>query len=137
MTCASPAMDRPARERRKTSPWPYSKMSASRPEAKSGPGASFTGFTVSAGSPVSSCRTAGERPARGIPAPFDGTEYRRAGQELMDSLDGEPFAVGWESGDMGTVVMLGILLGLIVLIFGLVLRYDPEARHVQSQERHR
>jgi hypothetical protein len=29
---------------------------------------------------------------------------------------------------MGQVVMLGTLLGLIVLIFALVLRFDPEAR---------
>jgi hypothetical protein len=28
---------------------------------------------------------------------------------------------------MGAVIMLGTLFGLIVLIFGLVLRYDPEA----------
>lgn len=29
---------------------------------------------------------------------------------------------------MGALVMLGTLFGLIALIFGLVLRYDPEAR---------
>jgi hypothetical protein len=29
--------------------------------------------------------------------------------------------------------MLGTLFGLIVLIFGLVLRYDPEARRAPSQ----
>ncbi len=29
---------------------------------------------------------------------------------------------------MGQLIMLGTLLGLIVLIFGLVLRFDPEAR---------
>jgi hypothetical protein len=29
---------------------------------------------------------------------------------------------------VGALIMLGTLLGLIVLIFGLVLRYDPEAR---------
>ena len=29
---------------------------------------------------------------------------------------------------IGAVIMLGTLLGLIVLIFGLVLRFDPEAR---------
>ena len=29
---------------------------------------------------------------------------------------------------MGQVIMLGTLLGLIVVIFGLVLRFDPEAR---------
>ena len=35
---------------------------------------------------------------------------------------------------MGAAVMLGTLFGLIVLIFGLVLRYDPEARR-RSNER--
>jgi hypothetical protein len=29
---------------------------------------------------------------------------------------------------VGAVIMLGTLFGLIVLIFALVLRYDPEAR---------
>jgi hypothetical protein len=29
---------------------------------------------------------------------------------------------------VGALIMLGTLFGLIVLIFGLVLRYDPEAR---------
>jgi hypothetical protein len=29
---------------------------------------------------------------------------------------------------MGAVVMLGTLFGLIVLVYALVLRYDPEAR---------
>lgn len=29
---------------------------------------------------------------------------------------------------MGAVIMLGTLFGLIVLIFGLVLRFDPESR---------
>ncbi len=38
---------------------------------------------------------------------------------------------------MGAVIMLGTLFGLIVLIFGLVLRYDPEARRSPSQERDR
>ncbi len=38
---------------------------------------------------------------------------------------------------MGAVVMLCTLFGLIVLIFGLVLRYDPEARRPPSQERDR
>ena len=30
--------------------------------------------------------------------------------------------------NLGAVIMLGTLFGLIVLIFGLVLRFDPEAR---------
>jgi hypothetical protein len=29
---------------------------------------------------------------------------------------------------VGAVIMLGTLFGLIALIFGLVLRFDPEAR---------
>ena len=35
---------------------------------------------------------------------------------------------------MGAVIMLGTLFGLIVLIFGLVLRYDPEARRPSKRE---
>ena len=35
---------------------------------------------------------------------------------------------------MGAVIMLGTLFGLIILIFGLVLRFDPEARRTPSQE---
>jgi hypothetical protein len=38
---------------------------------------------------------------------------------------------------MGAVVMLGTLFGLIVLIFALVLRYDPEARRVTIRGRDR
>ena len=30
---------------------------------------------------------------------------------------------------MGAVIMLGTLIGLIVLIFGLVIYFDPEARN--------
>jgi hypothetical protein len=33
-----------------------------------------------------------------------------------------------EGVPVGALIMLGTLLGLIVLIFALVLRYDPEAR---------
>jgi len=29
---------------------------------------------------------------------------------------------------LGALIMLGTLVGLIVLVFALVLRYDPEAR---------
>jgi hypothetical protein len=36
--------------------------------------------------------------------------------------------------EMGAVIMLGTLFGLIVLIFGLVLRYDPEARPSQGRD---
>ena len=35
---------------------------------------------------------------------------------------------------MGQVIMLGTLFGLIVLIFGLVLRFDPEARRAPDRE---
>ena len=37
--------------------------------------------------------------------------------------------------DMGAVIMLGTLFGLIVLIFGVVRHFDPEARPAPSQER--
>jgi hypothetical protein len=30
--------------------------------------------------------------------------------------------------DVGALIMLSVLFGLLVLIFGLVLRFDPEAR---------
>lgn len=36
---------------------------------------------------------------------------------------------------MGAVIMLGTLFGLIVLIFGLVLRFDPQARRAQGHDR--
>jgi hypothetical protein len=36
---------------------------------------------------------------------------------------------GSEGAEMGAVIMLGTLFGLVVLIFALVLRFDPEARH--------
>jgi hypothetical protein len=35
---------------------------------------------------------------------------------------------------MGAVIMLGTLFGLIMLIFGVVLRFDPEARHRQGRD---
>jgi hypothetical protein len=35
--------------------------------------------------------------------------------------------------DVGAVIMLGTLFGLIILIFGLVVYFDPEAR--ASKER--
>lgn len=39
------------------------------------------------------------------------------------------------TADVGAVIMLGTLFGLIALVFGLVLRYDPEARRAPKQER--
>jgi hypothetical protein len=35
---------------------------------------------------------------------------------------------------MGVVIMLGTLVGLIVLVVGLVLRFDPEARGSSARE---
>jgi hypothetical protein len=35
---------------------------------------------------------------------------------------------------MGQAIMLGTLFGLIALVYGLVLRFDPEARRAQDQE---
>jgi hypothetical protein len=35
---------------------------------------------------------------------------------------------------MGQVIMLGTLFGLVVLVVGLVLRYDPEARRPPARE---
>jgi hypothetical protein len=35
---------------------------------------------------------------------------------------------------MGAVIMVGTLLGLIALIVGLVLRFDPEARRRRGEE---
>ena len=36
---------------------------------------------------------------------------------------------------MGAIIMLGTLFGLIVVIVGLVLHFDPEARGVDTEER--
>lgn len=38
-------------------------------------------------------------------------------------------------GPVGAVIMLGTLFGLIVVIFALVLRYDPEARRSKGRDR--
>jgi hypothetical protein len=38
---------------------------------------------------------------------------------------------------VGQLIMLGTLVGLIVLIFGLVIYFDPEARGPSSDERDR
>jgi hypothetical protein len=38
---------------------------------------------------------------------------------------------------MGQLIMLGTLFGLIALVFGLVLYFDPEARGPSSEEPHR
>jgi hypothetical protein len=35
---------------------------------------------------------------------------------------------------VGAIIMLGTLFGLIALIFGLVLRFDPEARRPAARE---
>jgi hypothetical protein len=36
---------------------------------------------------------------------------------------------------VGAAIMLGTLFGLIALIFGLVLRFDPEARGASKRKR--
>ena len=36
---------------------------------------------------------------------------------------------------LGALIMLGTLFGLILLIFGLVLRFDPEARRPSNGKR--
>jgi hypothetical protein len=36
--------------------------------------------------------------------------------------------------DMGQVIMLGTLFGLLALIYGLVLRFDPEARRAEDPD---
>lgn len=36
---------------------------------------------------------------------------------------------------MGQLIMLGTLFGLIVMIVGLVLRFDPEARRSPREDR--
>ena len=42
---------------------------------------------------------------------------------------------GVEGGrDVGALIMLGTLFGLIALIYGVVLRYDPEARRPPKGE---
>ena len=35
---------------------------------------------------------------------------------------------------MGQIIMLGTLFGLIALTYGLVLRFDPEARRAPDRE---
>jgi hypothetical protein len=35
---------------------------------------------------------------------------------------------------VGALIMLGTLIGLIALVFGVVLRYDPEARRPSTGE---
>jgi hypothetical protein len=36
--------------------------------------------------------------------------------------------------NLGALIMLGTLFGLILLIFGLVLRFDPEARRSSNDK---
>jgi hypothetical protein len=35
--------------------------------------------------------------------------------------------------DVGALIMLGMLFGLLAVIFGLVLRFDPEARRSSTR----
>ncbi|BBZ11333.1 hypothetical protein [Mycobacterium branderi] len=50
------------------------------------------------------------------------------------------FQAGWSLEGawlVGAVIMLGTLFGLIALIFGAVIYFDPEARRAVDQERDR
>ena len=38
---------------------------------------------------------------------------------------------------MGSLIMLGTLAGLVVVVFALVLRFDPEARRAPTDRRRR
>jgi hypothetical protein len=38
---------------------------------------------------------------------------------------------------MGQLIMLGWLAGVVLVIFGLVLRFDPEARRARARRPHR
>jgi hypothetical protein len=40
-----------------------------------------------------------------------------------------------KGANVGAVIMLGTLLGLIVLIFGVVVYFDPEARDPEARDR--
>jgi hypothetical protein len=62
------------------------------------------------------------------------------GASLASSLDarGDPIKIVstilTKGSDVGAVIMLGTLLGLIVLVVVLVLRFDPEARGPSEAE---
>ncbi len=44
----------------------------------------------------------------------------------------------WRKGpDVGQLIMLGTLFGLIVIIFGAVMYFDPESRGRAGEERDR
>jgi hypothetical protein len=46
--------------------------------------------------------------------------------------------VDWRKGPaVGQLIMLGTLFGLIVVIFGAVIHFDPEARGRADEERNR
>lgn len=52
----------------------------------------------------------------------------------MSTINGVVVLV-WRKGvGVGAVIMLGTLLGLIIVIFGLVCYFDPEARRRSGQE---
>ena len=74
------------------------------------------------------------------PAPLGGPfAASPGGRTSADSLLGPGGLVGEldlgsEGVVVGAVIMLGTLFGLIVLIFGLVLRFDPEARRAPGRE---
>jgi hypothetical protein len=39
-----------------------------------------------------------------------------------------------EAANVGALIMLGTLFGLIILVFGLVIYFDPEARGGPTEE---
>lgn len=70
------------------------------------------------------------------PCPNRDVPGRRPDRELVvGSLASWSVVGGPEGvGDVGAVIMLGTLFGLIALIYGVVLRYDPEARRPRNGE---
>ena len=56
------------------------------------------------------------------------------GDPVADHHAADPGLHDVEGITLGALIMLGTLFGLIVLIFALVLRYDPEARPSKSRE---
>ena len=48
---------------------------------------------------------------------------------------GAPLRAFERSAHVGAFIMLGTLLGLIALVFGLVLHFDPEACRTPSEDR--
>jgi hypothetical protein len=73
------------------------------------------------------------RQAQGERRKFSEIKPPTAQAELVEASFGRESTVSSE-GIVGAVIMLGTLFGLIALIFGLVLRYDPEACRPAKRE---